>query len=272
MEADHGGGKSRHALDKPGVPAKSRARRMRTFLARYFSALGQKLTGLHGLIPELAREDRELLDAVRGLSMTSPIAQWEFIRAIRHIEENRIEGDIVECGVWRGGNLVIAGLLRGRLGFNRQIWAFDTFAGMTKPSTSDFKPAEHLDAGKKFASLKRDGYNEWCLASEDEVLRNFGDLVGDRDLRTVKGPVEETLANPNNLPDRIAILRLDTDFFESTKVELEVLYPRLSKGGVLIIDDYGEWAGARKAVDEYFAGQPVWLHYVTHTVRLMIKP
>jgi hypothetical protein len=53
---------------------------------------------------------------------------------------------------------------------------------------------------------------------------------------------------------------------------LEILYPRLSGGGVLIIDDYGEWAGARKAVDEYFAEQPVWLHYVTHSVRLMVKP
>ena len=73
-------------------------------------------------------------------------------------------------------------------------------------------------------------------------------------------------------PERIALLRLDTDFYESTKAEMEILYPRLSRGGVLIVDDYGEWAGARKAVDEYFAGQPVWLHYVTHTVRLMIKP
>jgi hypothetical protein len=245
---------------------------MRTFLAHRLTALGQKLTGLHGLIPELGREDEALLDAAKGLSMTPPIAQWEFIQAIRHIEGNQIPGDIVECGVWRGGNLVIAGLLRKRLGFDRQIWAFDTFAGMTRPTAADFKPAEDLDVEKKFANLNRVDHNEWCLASEDEVLRSFESHVGNRNLRTVRGPVEETLARPENLPERIAILRLDTDFYESTKAELDLLYPRLSKGGVLIVDDYGEWAGARKAVDEHFAGQPVWLHYVTHTVRLMIKP
>ena len=246
--------------------------RMRTYLARQLTMLGQKFTGLQGMIPELGPEDKELLAAASGLSMTSPIARWEFIQAIRYIEANGIGGDIVECGVWRGGNLVIAGLLRERLGFDRQIWAFDTFAGMTAPSVADFKPGEDLDVEKKFTSLDRGDRNEWCLASEQEVLANFEERVGNRNLRTVKGPVEETLAKPDNVPERIAILRLDTDFYESTKAEMEILYPRLEKGGVLIVDDYGEWAGARKAVDEYFAGQHVWLHYVTHTVRLMIKP
>ena len=245
---------------------------MRKFLAQRLTALGQKFTGLHGMIPELDAEAEELLGAARGLSMTAAVAQWELIQAIRHVEGNRIAGDIVECGVWRGGNLVIAGLLRQRMGFDRRIWAFDTFAGMTPPSAADFKPAEDLDVAGKFASLNHGDHNDWCLASEEEVLGNFEQRVGNRDLRTVKGPVEETLKRPENLPERIAILRLDTDFYESTKAEMEILYPRLSKGGVLIVDDYGEWAGARKAVDEYFSGQPVWLHYVTHTVRLMVKP
>jgi hypothetical protein len=277
-----------HALDKPWVPAKKprrresgflsnrvisvETRRMRAFLAYHFTTLGQKLIGLRGLIPELDNDAENLMGAARGLSMTAPLAQWELIQAIRYIEGKGIPGDIVECGVWRGGNLVIAGLLRQRMGFDRQIWAFDTFAGMTPPSPADFKVREDIDVRKKFASLDRDEYNEWCLASEEEVLQNFESRVGNRDLRTVRGPVEETLTHPQNLPEWIALLRLDTDFYESTKAELEILYPRLSSGGVLIIDDYGEWAGARKAVDEYFEGQPVWLHYVTHTVRLMIKP
>ncbi len=245
---------------------------MRPFLARHATALANKLTGLQGLIPELGPEDRELLAAARGLSMTSPIARWEFIQAVRYIEASGVPGDIVECGVWRGGHLVIAGLMKQQLGFDRQIWAFDTFAGMTAPSEADFKPGDDLDVRKKYTSLNRDDRNEWCLASEEEVLDNFAARVGNRDLRTIKGPVEETLAKPENLPARIAILRLDTDFYESTKAELNILYPRLSPGGVMIIDDYGEWAGARKAVDEYFAGQAVWLHYVTQSVRLMIKP
>ncbi len=245
---------------------------MRAFLAYHFTTLGQKLTGLRGLIPELDSDAEQLMAAAGGLSMTKPVAQWELIQAIRYIEGRGIPGDIVECGVWRGGNLVIAGLLRERMGFERQIWAFDTFAGMTPPSAADFKHTDDVDVRKKFESLDRDDHNEWCLASEQEVLQNFESRVGNRELRTVRGPVEDTLTRPENLPEKIALLRLDTDFYESTKAELEILYPRLSSGGVLIIDDYGEWAGARKAVDEYFAGQAVWLHYVTHTVRLMIKP
>ena len=246
---------------------------MRPMIARYLTSFGQKLTGLQGLIPELGPGDHALLDAAKGLSMTSPIAQWEFIQAIRTVEGRKIPGDLVECGVWRGGNLVIAGLLRKQLGFDRQIWAYDTFAGMTPPTEADFKPGdEELDVRRKFEQLEREGRNDWCYASEEDVLRNFEARVGTRAIRTVKGPVEETLREPRNLPDRIAILRLDTDFYESTKAELETLYPRLSPGGVLIVDDYGEWAGARKALDEYFSGQAVWLHYVTHTVRLMIKP
>ena len=246
---------------------------MRSFFARYLTSLGQKLTGLRGLIPELGPDEEALLGAAKGLSMTSPIAQWELIQAIRHVESGNVPGDIVECGVWRGGNLVIAGLLRKQLGFDRRIWAFDTFAGMTAPTAADRKPAdEGLDVHKKFASLDRGAHNDWCYASEQDVLECFEARVGSSDLRTVKGPVEETLLDPQNLPDRIAVLRLDTDFYESTRAELEILYPRLSAGGVLIIDDYGEWAGARKATDEFFAGQGVWLHYVTHTVRLMVKP
>lgn len=245
---------------------------MRSFLARYLTSFGQKLTGLQAMIPELGAEDEELLAAAKGLSMTSPIAQWELIQAIRHVEHHAIPGDLVECGVWRGGNLVIAGLMRNRLGFDRRIWAYDTFAGMTAPTPADFKPADDLDVERKFASLDRGTRNDWCYASEEDVRSNFEARVGNAQLRTVKGPVEETLRGAANVPDRIAILRLDTDFYESTRAELEVLYPRLSSGGVLIVDDYGEWAGARKAVDEYFAGQGVWLHYVTHTVRLMIKP
>lgn len=70
-------------------------------------------------------------------------------------------------------------------------------------------------------------------------------------LEFVIGPVEETLIT--KVPERIALLRLDTDWYESTRAELEYLYPRLVVGGVLIVDDYGHWKGARKAVDEYFA-------------------
>lgn len=244
---------------------------MRLFLARLLESVSHKLTGLERLIPELGPDDRALLHAADGLSMTSLLARWAFVQAIRHVEGRKVPGDIVECGVWRGGNLVIAGLMRRKLGFDRQIWGFDTFAGMTAPTDMDFKPAQQLDAAREFSKLDRGEYNEWCYAPEEEVLRNFENRTGSCDVKLVRGPVEQTLKQPGNLPEAISVLRLDTDFYESTRAELEILYPRLSPGGVLIIDDYGEWAGSRRAVDEYFDGDPVWLHHVTPTVRLLVK-
>lgn len=250
---------------------------LRNAIGHRVSALGRKIStdykGLRSDIPELSSRDEGYLAKVRALSMTSPIAQWEFIRALRYIEARNIPGDIVECGVWRGGNLVLAGLLRDELKMQREIYAFDTFAGMTAPTEHDHKAVEEVDTVAKFEQLERDGHNDWCYASLEDVRSNFSRTVGaDAQLKTIRGPVQDTLTDPANLPDKIAILRLDTDFYDSTKIEMEVLYPRLQSGGLLIVDDYGEWAGARKAVDEYFAGQFVWLQRVTHTVRMMIKP
>ena len=87
----------------------------------------------------------------------------------------------------------------------------------------------------------------------------------------IQGDVAETLLESKNLPEKIAILRLDTDWYESTRIELERLYPLLEPGGVLIIDDYGHFDGARKAVDEYFKAERPWMHYVDYTCRLILK-
>ena len=88
----------------------------------------------------------------------------------------------------------------------------------------------------------------------------------------VKGKVEDTL--PGHAPDHIAVLRLDTDWYASTKHEMEHLYPRLARGGVLIIDDYGHWAGSRQAVDEYLAehGIHLLLNRTDYTGRMALKP
>jgi O-methyltransferase len=85
----------------------------------------------------------------------------------------------------------------------------------------------------------------------------------------VKGKVEDTI--PANIPERIALLRLDTDFYRSTRHELEHLYPRLERGGVLIIDDYGAYVGARQATDEYFASRPFLLNRIDEHVRCGVK-
>jgi len=90
-------------------------------------------------------------------------------------------------------------------------------------------------------------------------------------LHFVRGPVETTL--PEHAPERLALLRLDTDWYESTRHELQHLYPRLSEGGVLIVDDYGHWEGARRAVDEYFERHPPapLLNRIDYTGRIAVK-
>ena len=90
-------------------------------------------------------------------------------------------------------------------------------------------------------------------------------------LNLIKGPVEKTLPKEENLPNKISLLRLDTDWYESSKMELEILYPKLVKGGILMIDDYGHWEGVKKSVDEYFLNKNIWLHYIDYGCRLLIK-
>jgi hypothetical protein len=117
------------------------------------------------------------------------------------------------------------------------------------------------------------GQGVWCEAGLDDVQANLWSTGYPRDkLHFIQGKVEDTI--PARIPGAIALLRLDTDWYESTRHELLHLYPRLVSGGVMVIDDYGHWQGARQAVDEYFAAGevPHFLHRVDYTARLLVKP
>lgn len=249
---------------------------MKSVVQNLFKAAGYRLIKdspqLDSLIPEITDRERVLMETALSYSMAGPIRMWAFLKAVEHVAHAPISGDIVECGVWKGGHLVMAGLLRKQLGFDADLWGFDTFEGMNDPTDVDRKTNETVLAKVKFDQMRRDDHVDWCYAGIDEVAANYRSEVGDSNVRLIKGSVEETLTQPANLPDRIALLRLDTDWYESTKAELEILYPRLVSGGILMIDDYGEWAGAKKAVDEYFVGQNIWLHYIDRSCRLFVKP
>lgn len=221
------------------------------------------------LDPEIARIVREASE----FTMTSVQRLAALCEAVQYIEQNRIEGDIVECGVWRGGS-VLAAIKTLQLigGASRTFHLFDTFEGMTPPTEKDVefdgKSAQELLQ----SSDRNDASSVWCYAPLEgvrAVLSSTG--YNSERLVFVKGRVEETL--PAFAPDRIALLRLDTDWYESTKHELEHLYPRLVDGGMLIIDDYGHWEGARKAVDEYIARNrlPLMLHRIDYSGRCAVK-
>lgn len=183
------------------------------------------------------------------------------------IERERLAGDVVECGVWRGGNIILA----RKLAPERLCWLFDTFSGMTEPGELDRKPngARALDAYRA-----KPASQPWAAASLDDVRSYFAETgtLDDERLRFVVGPVEQTLRDPAHVPERIALLRLDTDWHASTKIELEILYPRLAPGGFLIVDDFGHWLGARKAVEDYFAGSPVKVEPIDDTAIVIRKP
>ena len=177
----------------------------------------------------------------------------------------------------KGGNLIIFNNLINKYKLNKKIFAYDTYTGMSEPTIFD-KNILNVDAKKEWEiNKKTDNINLSfnCYSSLDEVKNNIKNNSYNENslgnLNFIKGKVEETLQSKENVPEKISILRLDTDWYESTKVELEVLYPRLVKNGILIIDDYGHWKGARKAVDEYFKDKKIVKHYIDFSCRMIIN-
>jgi len=213
---------------------------------------------------------QEIATKVAPFTMTSPERVAALCMAMDYVSKRAIPGDFVECGVWRGGSSMAAAwsLLRND-GSHRTLHLYDTFEGMPPPTDLDRRfdgiAASQILAGSDPTSMY------WARSSLEDVRRNVA-LTGyphDK-INYIPGKVEETI--PHKAPKQIAVLRLDTDWYESTKHELEHLYPRLSEGGVLIIDDYGHWQGARRAVDEYFTTErPILLNRIDDTGRISIK-
>jgi SAM-dependent methyltransferase len=216
----------------------------------------------------------EFYDRCNRYSMTTMERLYGVYRAVQYLVEHDIPGDIVECGVWRGGSSMMAALSLRHFGdrHGRRIYLYDTYTGMSEPTDEDFKFGEGK-AREKWERTRNDGGSNWNRATVDEVRLNMESTLFDPErLVLVKGKVEDTI--PSIMPGEIAMLRLDTDFYASTKHELERLYPLLRTNGVLIIDDYGTWAGSRQAVDEYFAdhgGLPL-LHRLDVGGRMCLKP
>ncbi|MDB5321801.1 MAG: putative methyltransferase [Phycisphaerales bacterium] len=190
-------------------------------------------------------------------------AMYGLWRAVEYVVRCNIPGDFVECGVYRGGSTAMAVEAFRHFGdkTDRRFYLYDTFAGMTAPTQRDVDfagrtPDQHL---RTWGVKTIDGMANSPL---DEVRANLlrTGLAADRFV-FVQGKVEETI--PGTVPPGpISILRLDTDWYESTRHELIHLFPRLVPGGVLIVDDYGFWKGSRDACDEYFR---------EHNVRILLS-
>ena len=247
-------------VERSGAAARLKGRLLAALLRRRYLVARVQATALERYGPRKLA----IFDRVAGRTMNSPERLSALIDAVEYVERAAIPGAIVECGVWRGGSMMAVALTLPRA--ERELYLFDTYAGMTAPTEadSDLRGVSALEVWPHEDFL--DG------AAPLEVVRAAMASTGydERLVHYVEGPVEETV--PDRAPEQIALLQLDTCWYESTRHELEQLYPRLAPGGVLIIDDYGHFAGSRRAVDEYFGDALPFLAAPDYTGRIAIKP
>ena len=215
--------------------------------------------------PDLDESALAILDRVRPYTLTPPDRVAALCGAVDYVVDKGIPGAIVECGLWKGGSLMACAMrLRDRGVTDRELFGFDTFEGMTDPTEEDvdFRGIQQVPEDKGSQLPKGSGL--------EDVSANLS-AVGypTERIHLVKGDVLETL--PGEAPEEIALLRLDTDFYESTRHELEQLYPRLAVGGVLLIDDYGHYRGSKKATDDYLRDKRIFLQRLDYAARLGVK-
>ncbi len=215
----------------------------------------------------------DIYESCKEFSMTGVERMFALYKSIEYIIKNNIEGDFVECGVWRGGSsMVIAKTLAKFNVTDRKIYLYDTFEGMSEPTEKDISKDGYTADKMMKAADKNDQTSVWCFADLDDVKNNMRKTgYPESNISFIKGKVEDTI--PAKSPgSKIALLRLDTDWYESTLHEMKHLYPKLVSRGVLIIDDYGHWQGARQAIDEYFlTTSPLLLNRIDYTGRIAVK-
>jgi O-methyltransferase len=221
--------------------------------------------------------DWSIIQQGRQRSMTSLERLQTLVDSVRYVVDKDLPGALMECGVWLGGSVLTMVLTLQDMGVtDRDVYLFDTFEGMTEPTEHDgSRFHEHaLDTWKAAQETGETAWPYW-FGEQTFTEQRVRELVlgtgyPEERVHFVRGRVEETI--PDHAPQELALLRLDTDWYESTQHELLHLYPRLAREGVLIIDDYGHWDGARRAVDEYFTEHgPVMLTRIDYSGRLVIK-
>ena len=223
-------------------------------------------------LADMEPEFQELFDFVRPQTMTSVERLYDLYKSVEFIVKGGVPGDLIECGVWRGGSMMMVAKSLLQMGdTSRRLYLFDTYEGHPKPDKTkdhdlwgnsaydEWQEHQHSSAG-----------SDWARVSIEEVRQNMESTgYPMSNVVLVKGKVEDTAVM--NAPESIALVRLDTDWYESTRIGLQTFWPHLSERGILIADDYGHYKGQRQAIDEYFAGSPVLMHRVDYSCRSIMK-
>ena len=211
----------------------------------------------------------KIIGVCQPFTSTNKKRQRELIEKTIHCIESGVGGDYVETGVFKGGSSMSMASVLKHYDKLQTLWCFDTFEGMPEPNKDEVKLCGNKKALDIYNSRKKlpEG---WCRCSLEQVKKNMVKHVCYPYVRYIKGMVEDTL--PRHKPNKIALLRLDTDFYESTAVSLEYLYPRLVSGGYIMIDDYYAFSGCHKAVNDYFQNKLPKLEYKDPSAIGFFKP
>tara|TARA_B100001057_G_scaffold437890_1_gene470000 strand:+ start:498 stop:1277 length:780 start_codon:yes stop_codon:yes gene_type:complete len=217
-------------------------------------------------ITEANEQEKKDLIFFQKICLASELNLWSINQSLKYIYHQKIEGDIVECGVYNGNTLSYIGKISEDLKLNKKIWGYDTFSGFVDETytskDTDFKTGKEVNIDNVDVSFNLKEVKKNIIKNDS---KNFDKYI------FIEGDVIKTLDKEENLPQKISFLRLDTDLYKTTKKQLDILYSRLSKGGILHIDDYGLCPGVRSAIDEFFFDKHIWLHRVDISCRYLIK-
>lgn len=246
---------------------------LKKIIIKFFNIIGYELKKKNNFndrwgnfIPELKDDRKKQIKYFQEITLASELNLWSIYQSLKYIRNENVEGDIVECGVYNGNTLAFIGEIVDELKLKKKIWGYDTFDGFIKSSFTDYDI--DFKTGKKVNYVSSNIYY-----SLDEVKKNIikNNKTNFEKYALIKGDILETLNIKDNLPNKISFLRLDTDIYKTTLKQLEILYEKLTPGGILHIDDYGICPGVKTAVDNFFSNENIWLHRVDIACRYIIK-
>jgi O-methyltransferase len=261
---------------------------IKSFIKFLFSLLGVRISKLPSSLNEIEYDDeseaRRKFAIVRDYTMADEACLITLWQHTKYLETNSIVGDYVECGVWKGGCVALMAL--GNLSYGstrRNIYLFDSFTDICEPD-------KKVDGDKAIQQA-----TEWSTTKGTDgklkPLEGFYDQFGGHGTKAacieviekkvgydkekvhyIEGWFQDTFPIHSKTIGQIALLRLDADWYASTKICLETFYDKVVDGGIIIIDDYGTYEGCKKAVDEFFLGKkkPLLNHINKHS-RYIIK-